>query len=98
MKTTPRTDHEVQQVWLKSDDSCVETWAEKDGDTIDVVDAEFARELERELDEAKTLAGELIAMIRLNVMRDTFRDATIEQVDEHLRPWIERLNGKARQL
>lgn len=37
------------------------------------------------------LAGEIIAMIRVNVMRDTFREATIEQVDEHLKPWIERL-------
>jgi len=83
MKPTPRTDQAVDDAnWPHG------TW----------VLASFALELERELDEAKTLAGELIAMIRVNVMRGTFRDATIEQVDEHLRPWIERLNGKARQL
>jgi hypothetical protein len=44
------------------------------------------------LNAATTLAGELIAAIRINVMRDTFRDATIEQVDAYLKPWIERLN------
>ena len=41
--------------------------------------------------EALALCGELIAMIRLNVMRDLFRTATIEEVEVHLKPWIERL-------
>lgn len=57
-------------------------------------------ELERQLAEARKqrdalaeLAGELIAMIRTNVMRDTFREATIEQVDAHLEPWIKQLHA-----
>lgn len=48
--------------------------------------------LERRLHKALELSGELIAMIRINVMRDSFRDVTIEQADEHLKPWIKRLN------
>jgi hypothetical protein len=46
---------------------------------------------EEQLQKSINLAAELIAMIRINVMRDTFREATIEQVDEHLKPWIARL-------
>ena len=54
--------------------------------------------LERELaavaeqrDKYRDIASELIAMIRINVISDTFKIATIEQVDEHLKPWIERI-------
>lgn len=47
---------------------------------------------EEQLQKSINLAAELIAMIRINVMRDTFREATIEQVDEHLKPWIKRLD------
>ena len=36
-------------VWIKCEDTCCEVWAEKNGDTIDVVDADFARKLEREI-------------------------------------------------
>ena len=56
----------------------------------DIVGA-VARKLERERDRMQALAGELIAMIRVNVMRSTFDGATIEQVDEHLKLWVERL-------
>jgi len=80
----------------------------------DVVLAEFARALERELaqsieantglmkacnqmererDKMQTVAGELIAMICVNVMHGTFRDATIEQIGEHLKPWIEKVQS-----
>lgn len=46
---------------------------------------------EEQRDKYRDIASELIAMIRINVMRDTFKIATIEQVDEHLKPWIERI-------
>lgn len=42
-------------------------------------------------DKYRDIASELIAMIRINVIRDTFKIATIEQVDEHLKQWIERI-------
>jgi hypothetical protein len=64
----------------------------KIGEAIEVV-CDAVESLERERDKMKTAAGELIAMIRVNVMRDTFRDATIEQVDEHLKPWIEKVQS-----
>lgn len=87
MKPTPRTDA-----------AAIELHGTRLAPGCIYVTAAFSRELERELDEVKTLAGELIAMIRVNVMRDTFRDATIDQVDEHLKPWADKINGKARQL
>lgn len=37
------------------------------------------------------LAGELIAMIRVNALRGTFATATSEEVEEHLKPWTARL-------
>jgi len=65
-------------------------------DPIQWVD--FARILETELaavteqrDKYRDIASELIAMIRINVIRDTFKIATTEQVDEHLKPWIARI-------
>lgn len=42
-------------------------------------------------DKGATLAGELIAMIRLNALRGTFATATVAEIDEHLQPWIARL-------
>lgn len=46
----------------------------------------------KQRDEAATLAGELIAAIRINAMRGTFATAAPEQVDEWLQPFIQRLN------
>jgi hypothetical protein len=75
-------------------------WAPIDGSAFASGHAgrKLMEKLERERDEARmerdalqTVAGELIAMIRVNVMRDTFREATIEQVDAHLRPWAKRI-------
>ena len=44
-------------------------------------------------DTLEILAGELIAAIRINTMRGTFAKATIEEVDEWLKPWIGRLDA-----
>jgi hypothetical protein len=44
-----------------------------------------------ERDSARVLAGELIAAIRVNVMRGTFATATIEQADDWLVPFVARL-------
>ena len=43
--------------------------------------------------DALTLAGELIAMIRVNVYRGSFKECTPEQIDEHLKPWEKRLRA-----
>lgn len=47
---TPRTDAEARLMSLDCDDSCVEIYIKRDGKTIegDFVDADFARQLERE--------------------------------------------------
>jgi len=48
---------------------------------------EIAARASLERDEYKTVAGELIAAIRVNVLRGTFAAATIEQIDEWLNQW-----------
>jgi len=45
----------------------------------------------RDCEKAATLAGELIAMIRVNALRGTFATATFEEIEDHLKPWIARL-------
>ena len=47
--------------------------------------------LERRWRESAQLAGELIACIRINTMRGSFAEATIEQVEEWLIPWVAKL-------
>lgn len=42
-------------------------------------------------DKGVTLAGELIAMIRINALRGTFATATVAEIEAHLKPWIDRL-------
>lgn len=61
---------------------------------------DYSLELERKLaavteqrDKYRDIACELIAMIRINVMRGTFAEVTIEQIDAHLKPWIERISS-----
>jgi hypothetical protein len=78
-------------------------WAKHDGLTPSLA-AEMlalAGELERELTEARAqrdaLAmsyGELIAAVRVNTRRGTFREATVEQIDEWLKPWVDKLAVK----
>ena len=48
--------------------------------------------LEGKWHKSSILAGELIAAIRVNTMRGTFAEASIEQVEEWLVPWVARLN------
>jgi hypothetical protein len=54
--------------------------------------------LRRELAEARdqrdrlaVICGELIAAVRINSMRDTFREATCEQIDQWLKQWVDKL-------
>jgi hypothetical protein len=35
--------------------------------------------------------GELIAAVRVNAMRGTFREAAVEQVEEWIKPWVDKL-------
>jgi hypothetical protein len=62
---------------------------------------DHAELLERERAEARAqrdaLAmsyGELIAAVRVNAMRGTFREATVEQIDGWLKPWVDKLAAK----
>jgi len=78
MSDTPRTDE--QAPWIESPQ------------------LDFARELERELAEAReqrdrlaVICGELIAAVRINSMRDTFREATHDQIEEWLKQWVDKL-------
>lgn len=50
-----------------------------------------SEKLQEQRDKYRDIASELIAMIRINVMRDTFKTATTEQVNEYLKQWIERI-------
>jgi len=45
-------------------------------------------------DSMRHLAGELIAAIRVNVLRGTFATATVEQVDEWIKPFVARQEVK----
>ena len=49
--------------------------------------------LEGRWHESSALAGQLVAMIRMNVKAGTFATATVEQVEHHLKPLIERLDA-----
>jgi len=42
-------------------------------------------------DRLEIIAGQLIAMIRMNVIGRTFEECTIEQIDKHLKPWIDEI-------
>jgi hypothetical protein len=84
MSDTPRTDYYTKRLRNFCGD--------------EFVPIEFARKLERELaavteqrDRITTIARELIAMIRINVMVGRFAECTVEQIDEHLKPWIDKI-------
>jgi hypothetical protein len=53
MSRTPETDEEVRKTFIRCEDEHCVVWAGKNGDTVDVVDAEFARQLERRLADAE---------------------------------------------
>ena len=53
--------------------------------------------LEQERDRLRILAGELIAVIRVNVMRGSFTDVTTEDLDTFLAPFVERLTPNTNQ-
>ena len=42
-------------------------------------------------DRLSVVCGELIAAIRVNSLRDTFKAATHEDIEKWLKPWIDRL-------
>lgn len=50
-------------------------------------------EAREKLEKATRLAGELIAIIRVNAMRGTFATATVEQIEEFIAPRIEQLKA-----
>jgi hypothetical protein len=48
-------------------------------------------EARQQRDRITTIARELIAMIRINVMVGRFAECSVEQIDEHLKPWNEKI-------
>lgn len=44
-------------------------------------------------EKAANLAGELIAMIRVNAAHGTWGTSTREEIEEHMKPWIQRLRN-----
>jgi hypothetical protein len=59
-EATPETDADVAKVSIHCECRHCEVWAWKDGDTIDVVDADFTRKLERDLNKANSEIENLI--------------------------------------
>jgi hypothetical protein len=55
------------------------------------------QDLEQERDRLRVLAGELIAVIRINVMQGSFTDVATEDLDGFLAPFVERLNPNPNQ-
>ena len=48
-------------------------------------------ELVEQRDRLAAIARELTAMIRVNVMSGRFAECSVEQIDEHLKPWNEKI-------
>lgn len=63
----------------------------REGQTKVTAMAHRIAQIEQQREALAKLAGEMIAMIQVNVAQGTFQNATIEQVNEHLKPWIDRL-------
>ena len=64
MSDTPRT--EACRITLDCDDSCVEIYVKQDGETVDgdIIFADFARQLERELNAAKVEIADNLTLIK----------------------------------
>jgi len=77
MKTnTPETNAECQLVRISCDDSCCDVFVQKNGLSIDVVDADFAARLERERDHWEKRAMELsdeVVKLKENINKLTMR-------------------------
>lgn len=80
MSDTPRTDAEARRMTIDCDDSCVEIYVKQDGETVDgdIIFADFARQLERELNEALAANAELLE--RLQEARESHIIATARKV------------------
>lgn len=50
-----------------------------------------AQKLEIALEGMRSVAGELVAAIRINTMRGTFSTATLEEIEPWLKQWTDRL-------
>jgi hypothetical protein len=60
------------------------------GFDLDRLESELA-EAEKQRDRLALICGELIAAVRINSMRDTFREATPDQIEEWLKQWVDKL-------
>jgi hypothetical protein len=52
---------------------------------------EHAAKVQQQRDRLALICGELIAAVRINSMRDTFREATPNQIEEWLKQWVDKL-------
>lgn len=77
---TPKTDSEAELTLIDCDDSCIDIYVKRDSKIVygDIVLADFARKLERELNEALAANAELLE--RLQEARESHIIATARKV------------------
>ena len=67
MSDTPRTDARLRDVLVTCDDSCVDVYTQYEGEECEIVTADFARTLEREV--TKLVRAAVKAFTELNEIR-----------------------------
>jgi len=77
---TPKTDSEAELTLIDCDDSCIDIYVKRDSKIVygDIVLADFARQLERELNAALAANAELLE--RLQEARESHLIATARKV------------------
>jgi hypothetical protein len=74
---------------LRDHDNALSDWTQADTDSIRALHER--NEAREQRDTLAVICGELIAAIRVNSMRDTFREATHNQIEEWLKQWVDKL-------
>lgn len=81
------------------DEAATDALMAQAADEIDRLRRELAEEMgfrgdaHEQRDKLATLAGELIAMVRVNAMRGATCRATDMEIDAALKPWVDRLEN-----
>jgi hypothetical protein len=74
---------------LRDRDNALSDWTQADTDTIRALHER--NEAIEQRDRLALICGELIAAVRINSMRDTFCEATHEQIEIWLKQWVDKL-------
>jgi DNA repair exonuclease SbcCD ATPase subunit len=74
---------------LRDRDNALSDWTQADTDSIRALHER--NEAIEQRDKLAVICGELIAAVRINSMRDTFREATPDQIEEWLKQWVDKL-------